>query len=658
MFQKLIKACKRPLPKCLFLPHSISLTITSLTLPSSLSSHGHSRSSIFVRPFVRIASPSLVSISVRCTASLFAICFGGITYNNTNLMDEKVKKKRSKIDISDLGNSFDLDPNQGEKKKQERKKKHASDKILNPNETLEENCTGEAADKQTSSIEGNITLLRNKDESHENKRDKKKGRKDVEATNSNIVNDREVQFLDENRESKMKKRKKGDYSSNEVQELGLSKPRKKGKMTEDHELKNNEGEDNDQGKQRKKNKKGEESQREEYNKFKGQHKGDDLDKKKKKEEKKKKKKEEKKRKKRMSEESKNKENSEIHSNEADQPLARIKSGIVTETDDQGKKMKIKKKTKAFSDETSKSSKPKRVTFSDQVDICCDGLVRGKRFSQEEDEKIKASVFNYIESHGLGDEGLDKILHCGSHPEVRDCWKEIAAALPERPTQGVYYRAHILFERDEKRKWTPEELDFLRKVQEQHGSDWKSVAEALGKHRFHVKDTWRRIKLTNTNKGRWTQEEYQNLFDLVNLDLRTRASEGQRKTKHGMLRDNIGWEAIGDKLATRTSARCCKKWYEQLTSPMVASGAWSDTDDYRLLDALFTLDACSMQEVDWDCLLEHRPGDVCRKRWNQMVQYIGEHGGKSFAEQVEILAKRFCPDLLEAREAFDEKPVVC
>ncbi|KAG4934232.1 hypothetical protein JHK87_048234 [Glycine soja] len=64
----------------------------------------------------------------------------------------------------------------------------------------------------------------------------------------------------------------------------------------------------------------------------------------------------------------------------------------------------------------------------------------------------------------------------------------------------------------------------------------------------------------------------------------------------------------------------------------------------------------MEEVDWDNLLEHRPGNVCRKWWNQMVQYIGEHGGKSFAEQVEILAKRFCPDLLEVREAFDAKPV--
>lgn len=168
-------------------------------------------------------------------------------------------------------------------------------------------------------------------------------------------------------------------------------------------------------------------------------------------------------------------------------------------------------------------------------------------------------------------------------------------------------------------------------------------KSLGKNRYHVKDAWRRIKSANIKKGRWSQEEHQNLFDSVNLDLQARALEEYRKSKHGMLRDNISWEAIGDRLASRTSSHCCSKWYKKLTSPMVANGVWSDTDDYCLLNSLYTLDACCMEEVDWDNLLEHRSGDVCRKRWKQMVQCIGEHGGKSFTEQVEILAKRFCPN---------------
>ncbi|XP_019413011.1 PREDICTED: cyclin-D-binding Myb-like transcription factor 1 isoform X2 [Lupinus angustifolius] len=444
------------------------------------------------------------------------------------------------------------------------------------------------------------------------------------------VTERQTDSIDGNRETenhinkkkKKKKRKECDALLDGMQEVDASKPSKKGKMTEDNEFQNNEHDlplvkDNEAE-------------------------GDDQGKKKKK----------------SSGKSKLTDKSKI--NECDQDLAK---SSLTEDDEQGKKRKAKKKTKASTTESpspapGSTSKPKRVTFSDKVEVCSDDIVvRGIRFTPEEDEKIKEAVFSYIKSHDLGDEGLDMVLHCRLHPEVKDCWKEIAATLPHRPHGSVYNRAHVLFERDEKRNWTEEEVEFIKNVQKQHGSDWKSIAEALGKSRFHVKDTWRRIKLDTAKTGHWTQEEYQNLFDLVNLDLRVRALEESKQSRHGMLRDNISWEAIAGKLETRTSQRCCKKWYEQITSPMVADNMWSDTDDYRLINALFTLDACCFEEVEWDYLLDHRPGDVCRKRWNEMVRHIGELVGKSFVDQVEILAKRFCPELLEAREAFDSKPVI-
>ncbi|KAF3948234.1 hypothetical protein CMV_025745 [Castanea mollissima] len=98
---------------------------------------------------------------------------------------------------------------------------------------------------------------------------------------------------------------------------------------------------------------------------------------------------------------------------------------------------------------------------------------------------------------------------------------------------------------------------------------------------------------------------ENLFDLVNLDLRMKASE-EKKKKHK-------------------------------------------------LDALYSLDACCIEDVDWDDLLGHRSGEVCQKRWDQMVKHLGEHSNKSFAEQVEVLSKRYRPDVLEAREAYDSKP---
>ncbi|KAM6597721.1 hypothetical protein CsatA_008245 [Cannabis sativa] len=344
------------------------------------------------------------------------------------------------------------------------------------------------------------------------------------------------------------------------------------------------------------------------------------------------------------------------------------------SDGKGNKQKVRTKKDSKTTETSENLSPqgksKRVTFSDHVEVFSPsdspsvqskqvgGLVQGKRFTPEEDELVKAAVLAYIEERGLGDAGLDMVLNCKSHREVKNCWKTIALALPWRPRYSVYYRAHMIFERSDIHKWTPEEYEYVLNFHKEHGADWKKLSKQLNKHRLHVKDTFRRIKFTGVNKGRWSQDEYSKLFDLVNMDLRLRASE-QKRVKHGMLRDNICWEIISKKLSTRHHVGCCSKWYKQLTSPMVVEGLWDDTDDHRLVDSLSDLDAACIEDVDWDNLLEHRTGDICRKRWHQMVKHIGDHVNKPFSEQVEVLSKRYSFDVLEAREEYNSKePVDC
>ncbi|KAI3877778.1 hypothetical protein MKX03_019218 [Papaver bracteatum] len=258
------------------------------------------------------------------------------------------------------------------------------------------------------------------------------------------------------------------------------------------------------------------------------------------------------------------------------------------------------------------------------------LVQGKRFTRKEDQIIKDAVHKYIEAHELGEEGLDMILNCRKHPNIRTCWREIGAALPYRPYNAVCLKVH--------------------------GPDWKSLAQILGKNRHHVRETWRQISHAGLKKGNWTQTEYQSLFHLVNKDLRMRMYE-EKSSKHGMIRDNISWQAISNRLTTRTEMKCCTKWYDQLSSSMVKEGKWANTDDYRLLDELLRLDACCVEDVDWDNLLEHRSGYISLKRWRQMVNHIGMHGLQSYADQVEVLSIRYCPELLEVREALDSRPVV-
>ncbi|KAJ4756749.1 MYB transcription factor-like [Rhynchospora pubera] len=76
----------------------------------------------------------------------------------------------------------------------------------------------------------------------------------------------------------------------------------------------------------------------------------------------------------------------------------------------------------------------------------------------------------------------------------------------------------------------------------------------------------------------------------------------------------------------------------------------DTDDYRLIT---NADATCIEEIDWDNLLSHREGEICQKRWQQMVRYIGEHKERPFVEQLEVLSQRYCPEMLEYRAKKDE-----
>ncbi|XP_047055264.1 DNA-binding protein REB1-like isoform X2 [Lolium rigidum] len=330
----------------------------------------------------------------------------------------------------------------------------------------------------------------------------------------------------------------------------------------------------------------------------------------------------------------------------------------TEADGEGNVGGKKKRKKA----AQLKNKGKRVSFADSVEVFGIGggdngeggssdeskFVHGQRFSPEEDATLMEAIRDFIEMKQLGEKGFEMIRSPREHKELRGCWDVIGKCLPHRPHHAIYRRARVLLSRSDQRKWTQEEKEHIRRFVRKNGTEWKTLARELGKCDIHVKDTWRRIKSENLKKGHWTQDEHQKLFDLVNLDLRIKAHQ-IKDPDNRKLRDNISWEAISDKLTTRNHKNCCMKWYNTLASPMVSKGIWADVDDYLMVEALQKDDAVCVEDVDWDSLLDHRSGEVCRQRWNQIVRGIGGHREKPFIEQVEVLSRRYCPEMIEYRQ---------
>ncbi|CAN8233240.1 unnamed protein product [Cochlearia groenlandica] len=554
---------------------------------------------------------------------------------------EKGKRKRDDNDDDDLG--AETDERKSHKKKKKKKKKPSVDL-----EVEESSLSSPALDSNKKRKEKKKKKKKElSDDSKAEEKDlnsTKEENKEMESEDSEVEKNNNDFTKDANKEKK--KMKQMDDIEAEEKDLNSTKDAKKKKQSEDSEVEeNNKDSTKDANREKKKKKKQMddiETEEKDLNSTK------DAKKKKKK---------------------KQSEDSEVEK-DAKKKKKRSKDSEVEE-DANKKKKKKQKLCESDKDVTTPSSKSsKKVKFSDKVEIFpsedetnddeeeeeveeAAGLVRGKRFTKEEDALLKQAVLQYIDNHALGDEGLQMVLHCKAHPKLKGCWKEIASAIPWRPYTSIYYRAHTVFEAGSKGVWTEEDLELVKEFQKKHGNDWRTLADAMGKHRIHVKDAWRRIRL-NMNKGHWSREEYQSLFDLVNKDIKMKAFK-EKHSKHGMLRDNIPWMAISDKLGTRNHSVCCLKWYDQLVSPMVAKGIWANVDDYRLLEELMKLDAACIDDVEWDNLLENRDGEACRKRWNQMVQHIGIPGSKTFAEQVEILSERYCPELAEDREDFDNRP---
>ncbi|KAG6554057.1 hypothetical protein Mapa_003972 [Marchantia paleacea] len=272
------------------------------------------------------------------------------------------------------------------------------------------------------------------------------------------------------------------------------------------------------------------------------------------------------------------------------------------------------------------------------------------FSEEEDEKIRNAVYAWIRMKNLDkDVGVRMLFSTKSHPEARGAWLDIARCLPERSVKLIYTRAERLLGGHKRGKWSEEELQQLRELREKYGNDWKTIAQYSERSGQLMKDKWRYLRL-ETKKGKWTDSEYNLLCAYVRWSLRIKEKIGRKKNDRRILRDDINWEIISEKLL-RPSAACANVWYARLASPLVNEGRWANGDDRRLLQSLLQLGASSEEAVDWDRLLNDRDGVTCETRWNEMKRLLWERYAP-FEDKLEQSIRRFAPDLIGLEEEVD------
>ena len=225
---------------------------------------------------------------------------------------------------------------------------------------------------------------------------------------------------------------------------------------------------------------------------------------------------------------------------------------------------------------------------------------------------------------------------------RKAFLEIAKDFPTRNPKQIYGFATRYYDpNNHKGKWSEEEKEQLADLVELKGEKWKEIGEILERAGASCRDKWRSMK-NKYQRGDWTPEELSQLKQLVNEQLAARGAAPGRGpgegNEHLPVRDNINWKAISLKLKTRSENTCCQKWY--LIAPdSVATGEWGEGDDLVMVGALRRARAASEANVDWASLVRGRTLSQIKRRFKDLRQAIPKYHTLSFAEVVEKLNEK-------------------
>jgi hypothetical protein len=225
---------------------------------------------------------------------------------------------------------------------------------------------------------------------------------------------------------------------------------------------------------------------------------------------------------------------------------------------------------------------------------------------------------------------------------RKAFLEISKDFPTRNPKQIYGFATRYYDpNNHKGKWSEEEKEQLADLVELKGEKWTEIGEILERAGASCRDKWRSMR-DKYQRGDWTPEELAQLKQLVNEQLAAQGAAPGRGpgegNEHLPVRDNINWKAISLKLKTRSENTCCQKWY-RIAPDSVAAGEWGAGDDTTMVAALRRARAASEADVDWAGLVRGRTLSQIKRRFKDLRQAIPKNHKLTFAEVVQKLVEK-------------------
>jgi hypothetical protein len=346
-----------------------------------------------------------------------------------------------------------------------------------------------------------------------------------------------------------------------------------------------------------------------------------------------------------------------HKGDARKEGGKRKEGFVDVPDGHGSS-KAKKQKKSKSRELALAAGGGAVAGGERKDDVWDKKFEGQLFgswSAAEKGELESRIKDWAAAHGHSDslekEDYDflfkrRLKQGGRGAKLdeseRKAFLEIAKDFPTRNPKQIYGFATRYYDpNNHKGKWSEEEKEQLADLVELKGEKWTEIGEILERAGASCRDKWRSMR-DKYQRGDWTPEELAQLKQLVNEQLAAQGAAPGRGpgegNEHLPVRDNINWKAISLKLKTRSENTCCQKWY-RIAPDSVAAGEWGAGDDTTMVAALRRARAASEADVDWAGLVRGRTLSQIKRRFKDLRQAIPKNHKLTFAEVVQKLVEK-------------------
>lgn len=141
------------------------------------------------------------------------------------------------------------------------------------------------------------------------------------------------------------------------------------------------------------------------------------------------------------------------------------------------------------------------------------------FTEEETQKLKVAICDYVSQNNLGVNGLERICSSKDKEEFKGAWTKIAEVLPKRSVDSIYKHCRRWFNvHNYQGEWNISEEQQLLESVEKIGHEWVQIGETLNRTPENVRDKWRELGGKNNKKrwkGEWRLDEKVELIHLVN-----------------------------------------------------------------------------------------------------------------------------------------------